>query len=319
MKILVTGAGGMLGSAVVPALVDAGHTVVATDLRVPADGPAWNGHGSPLTPLDVRSSAEVAHQFTRTNPTFVVHLAAETDLEVCEAEPEHAFTTNALGTKHVALACQAADIPLMYVSSAGVFDGRKESAYTELDDPCPINMYAHSKFEGELYVQTYLSRYYIVRAGWMVGGGRKDHKFVAKILAQVRDGAQVIYAVGDKLGTPTYAPDFAGCFARLMETDSFGLYHMACQGQASRYDVARKILEVLGRTDVQLVKVGSDFFRDDYPVRRPASEIMRNLMLEVHGMNTMRPWEESLEEYLQTAFADLQVAPDMSEQFVGVM
>src|SRR5438445_5506029 len=109
MKILVTGAGGMLGSAVVPALVDAGHTVVATDLRVPADGPAWNGHGSPLTPLDVRSSAEVAHQFTRTNPTFVVHLAAETDLEVCEAEPEHAFTTNALGTKHVALACQAAD------------------------------------------------------------------------------------------------------------------------------------------------------------------------------------------------------------------
>jgi dTDP-4-dehydrorhamnose reductase len=180
-------------------------------------------------------------------------------------------------------------------------------------------MYAHSKFEGELYVQTYLSRYYIVRAGWMVGGGRKDHKFVAKILAQVRDGAQVIYAVGDKLGTPTYAPDFAGCFARLMETDSFGLYHMACQGQASRYDVARKILEVLGRTDVQLVKVGSDFFRDDYPVRRPASEIMRNLMLEVHGMNTMRPWEESLEEYLQTAFADLQVAPDMSEQFVGVM
>lgn len=305
MRVLVTGAGGMLGSALVPALLRVGHRVDATDLR--ADRPAWNGQGPALGVLDVRSRAQVDQWFGRTRPSFVIHLAAETDLEVCEKSPDHAFATNALGTKHVALACQAADVPMAYVSSAGVFDGEKDGPYIEYDQPNPVNVYARSKFEGERYVQMFLPRFYIVRAGWMVGGGPKDHKFVAKMLNQLKQGARVLYAVGDKLGTPTYAPDFARCFTRLMQTESYGVYHMACRGQASRFQVARKILDVLGYTGVDLVEVSSDFFRDSYPVLRPRSEIMRNLVLDLQGLNSMRPWEESLREYLLTAFSDLNV------------
>lgn len=326
MRILITGAGGMLGSALVPALASAGHQVYPTDLRAPrrdslVSARAWRewvelrADGSPdgnLQYLDVRSPEQIARWLDRTRPDFVVHLAAETDVDLCESDVDHAYTTNALGTKHVALACQRAELPLAYVSTAGVFDGEKEDPYTEYDAARPINVYGQSKFEGEQYVRDFLSRFYIVRAGWMVGGGDKDHKFVAKILRQLDDGARTLYAVGDKWGTPTYAPDFAACFTRLVETGSYGLYHMACLGRGTRYDVAQKILQVLGRDEeVELVEVGSDFFRETFPAPRPRSEMMRNLLLDLQGLNTMRPWEESIEEYLLTAFAGLPGARRM--------
>lgn len=314
MRILITGAGGMLGSALVPALVAAGHEVFATDLRGEADFAAPAGalpaeemtRPARLGRLDVRSRGGIETWMDRTRPDLVVHLAAETDVDLCQAEPDHAFATNALGTKHVALACQAANAPLVYVSTAGVFDGGKSDPYTEYDPPAPVNVYGVSKLEGERYVQSFLQRYYIVRAGWMVGGGDRDHKFVAKILGQLRDGARTVYAVDDRWGTPTYAPDFSACLARLIETGSYGLYHMACLGQGTRYDVARKILQVLGLDhEVELVPVDSSYFRDTYPAPRPRSEMMRNLLLELQGLNTMRHWEETLEEYLTTVFADL--------------
>ncbi len=314
MRILITGAGGMLGSALVPALVARGHEVYATDLRGQGDfvGAAVETPDADPTRLDrlgrldVRRRDDIDQWVDRTWPDMIAHLAAETDVDLCEAEPDHAYATNALGTKHVALACQAANLPLVYISTAGVFDGCKDGAYTEYDEVHPINVYGASKFEGERYVQNFLKQFYIVRAGWMVGGGDRDHKFVAKILNQLKEGARTLYAVGDKWGTPTYAPDFASCLTRLLETDSYGLYHMACLGQGTRYDVAKKILQVLGvDQEIELVEVDSAYFQDSFPAPRPRSEMMRNLLLDLQGLNTMRHWEESLEEYLRTAFADL--------------
>jgi dTDP-4-dehydrorhamnose reductase len=316
VRILITGAGGMLGSALVPALVAHGHAVYATDLRGQADavGAAVQTPDGDLTRLDrlgrldVRRRDEIDQWVDRTRPDIIAHLAAETDVDLCEAEPDHAYATNALGTKHVALACQAASLPMVYISTAGVFDGHKDGAYTEYDEVHPINVYGASKFEGERYVQSFLKQFYIVRAGWMVGGGDRDHKFVAKILNQLKDGARTVYAVGDKWGTPTYAPDFANCLTRLLDTQSYGLYHMACLGQGTRYDVAKKILQVLGiAQEIDLVEVDSAYFQDSFPAPRPRSEMMRNMLLDLQGLNSMRHWEDSLEEYLLTAFAQLPV------------
>lgn len=308
--MLVTGSAGMLGNALVPAICQAHHTVVATDLDV-SQPRVWGHSGPALGRLDVRVKADVDAAVASTRPDIVLHLAAETSLEKSDADPDHAYLTNTVGTKYVALACRNAGIPMVYISTAGVFDGDLSRAYTEFDRPNPINTYGASKFEGEVLVREMLDEYYILRAGWMVGGGPgKDHKFVARILQQVRDGATTIYAVGDKFGTPTYTTDFAQCLLNLLDSNIYGLYHMACEGEGTRYDVAAHLLNLLGRDDIRLVEVGSEHFAEEFSSLRPRSEIMRNMTLDLQGMNLMRPWREALSDYVTKNFSDL-VAPSL--------
>lgn len=309
MRILATGSAGMLGSALVPAFVAAGHRVVATDIDMTDERP-WGPDGPPLAHLDVRDRAQVDHVMDDVAPDLVLHLAAETSLEISDADLDHAYLTNTIATKYVALAARRHGCAMTYISTAGVFDGEKDGAYTEFDPPNPLNAYGASKHEGERVVQRIVDNHFVVRAGWMVGGGaKKDHKFVSRIVEQVRDGADTVYAVDDKLGTPTYAPDFSRCLLGLLDANVPGLYHMACGGEGSRYDVAASILDVLGRTDIALVAVGSEHFAEDFPSVRPRSEIMRNMALDLQGMNTMRPWPVALREYLLSEFADLTRTP----------
>lgn len=297
----------MLGSSLVPALVGAGHDVTVTDIDLSNPQP-W-GPGMPtIQDLDVRDRDEVAAAMDKVRPELVVHLAAETSLEWSDANVDATYLTNTIATKYVALQARKYDVPIVYISTAGVFDGTKPSeVYDEYDQPNPLNVYGATKYYGELMVKEFTEKHYIIRAGWMVGGGRaKDHKFVSRILSQIRDGKKVLHAVGDKLGTPTYTPDFAKTFLGLIDSELYGLYHMACEGRGSRYDVAARILEVLGLTEeIELVEVTSDFFAEEFSSVRPYSEIMRNMNLELQGMNLMRPWQVALEEYLHNEFSDL--------------
>jgi dTDP-4-dehydrorhamnose reductase len=176
---------------------------------------------------------------------------------------------------------------VVYISTAGVFDGKKKGPYDELDTPNPINVYGATKFAGEGYVAR-LPRHYIVRAGWMIGGHALDHKFIAKVRAQINAGLKVISAVDDKWGTPTYTVDFAENLLDLVSTPYYGLYHMVSPGMGTRYDVA-------------LVPVGSDFFDDIYSAPRPRSEMMTNRMLALRGLNAMRPWRDALRAYLSSS------------------
>ncbi|MGO9029679.1 MAG: SDR family oxidoreductase [Acidimicrobiales bacterium] len=305
MKILATGAAGMLGTSLVPMFVAAGHDVVATDIDLTNPRPWGAGHPT-IDWLDVRERAAVKDAFDDTRPELVLHMAAETSLEVSDADPDHAYLTNTVATKYLALECRRRDVPMVFISTAGVFDGTKVGAYTEFDQPNPINAYGATKFEAEKLLSSMLDRYYLIRAGWMVGGGDgKDHKFVARVLQQVRDGRTTIHAVGDKFGTPTYTYDFGRCLLNLIDTQVYGLYHMACEGQGSRYDIAAHILGLLGRSDIELIEVDSEFFRDEFPSNRPRSEIMRNMVLDLQGMNLMRPWPVALDEYLDRHFHEL--------------
>jgi dTDP-4-dehydrorhamnose reductase len=299
MRVLITGCGGMLGSAVYPAFVRAGHEVLSTDLV------ARPAPGLPMGSLDVRDGAAVRKAMRDFGPDLILHLAAETDLERCEVDRDHAYLTNAGGTQNVALVAAELDRPLVYVSTAGVFDGEKSEPYTELDRPNPINVYGSSKHEGELIVAGTVAHHYIVRAGWMIGGKERDHKFVAKVVGQIRGGARVIHAVTDRFGTPTYVEDFAGNLLALVGTPFYGLYHMACEGAGTRLDVARAIVEYYGRTDIEVVPVESDFFAKEYFAPRPRSEMLRNHALDLRGLNMMRPWQEALRAYLDGAAFEL--------------
>jgi dTDP-4-dehydrorhamnose reductase len=291
MKILVTGAAGMLGSALSPTLARIGHTVFATDLA-----PAEKG----IKCLDVRRYAQVEGIVGKVKPDMVMHLAAETDVDKCELEPDHAFLTNTIGTQNVTLACQKHGIVMVYISTIGVFYGDKPEPYTEFDDPNPINVYGRSKLEGEKIVRNLLKNYYIVRAGWMVGGGpKKDKKFIGKIIKRMNETTK-LKAVDDKIGSPTYTVDFSRCLADLIETGYYGLYHCTNKGYGSRFDVAKKIVDFLGRSDVTVEPVSSAYF--PLPAARARSEMSRNYKLELLGKDTTRHWEEALKEYIDSCW-----------------
>ncbi|MGD0977579.1 MAG: dTDP-4-dehydrorhamnose reductase [Candidatus Bathyarchaeia archaeon] len=291
MKILVTGAAGMLGSALCPILTQRGHRVFATDLAPVDEG---------IECLDVRGYKQIEDIVGKVKPDMVMHLAAETDVDKCELEPDHAFLTNTIGTQNVALVCQKQSIVMVYISTIGVFYGDKPEPYTEFDNPNPINVYGRSKLEGEKIVQSLLERYYIVRAGWMVGGGpKRDKKFIGKIIKRLNE-TTVLKAVNDKIGSPTYTVDFSRCVTDLIETGYYGLYHCTNKGYGSRFDVAKKIVDFLGRSDVTVEPVGSAYF--PLPAARARSEMSRNYKLELLGKDTTRNWEDALKEYINTCW-----------------
>jgi len=281
MKALITGAGGMLGTALCAELEKQEHTVFATDVQE----------------MDVRWQHVIRREIRECAPDVIFHLAALTDVDACEREPEEAFRTNTIGTQNVALACQAADIPMVYVSTIGVFDGSKNEAYNEFDEPNPQNVYSRSKYEGEKIVRRLLHHYYIVRAGWMFGGGHEDKKFVAKIL-ELAINQDELQIVDDKFGSPTYTEDFAQAVIYLARTGWYGLYHLVNTGTpCSRFEFAQCVLEYAGITTCNLLPVSSAHF--PLPARRPRMEAARNLHSDLMGLTLMRPWKKALREYIK--------------------
>lgn len=300
-KVFITGCGGMLGDAIYPYFACHCKYVLASDK---VTNEKW------LMQLDVRDDKHLSQVFKEYKPDLVLHLAAETDLEYCETHPSIAKDTNSTATKTVATLSEIYGSTLVYISTAGVFDGHKRDYYTEADKPNPIMVYGQSKYEGELHSLQCCSKTFVVRAGWMMGGGRKkEKKFVLKILQQIADDKKEIYAVNDRWGTPTYAYDFAKNLFTLLATRKYGIYHMACEGKGTRYDVAKEILHICRRPDIKLRPVNSDFFKVEYFAPRPSSEMMYNVNLRKLGLNKMRPWQISLKHYIESYFADYLIQP----------
>ena len=291
MKVLVTGASGMLGSALCPTLSKNGHDVYATDLQ--------NETG--INYLDITNEVSVKDRVRWINPDILIHLAAKTDVDSCELNPQESHEVNTIGTENVVRACAVASIPLVHISTIGVFDGEKSGPYVETDIPNPVNVYGKTKLEAEKIVCNSLKDYYILRAGWMMGGGpSKDKKFVGKIVRQLQTDGEIM-AVTDKIGSPTYALDFSECLVNLICTRHYGLYHCTNKGSASRFDVAQAILEHLQREDVRLVRVDSSRF--PLPAKRAPSEVSRNHKLESLGLDSMRPWRDALHDYIRTQWS----------------
>jgi len=277
--IFVTGANGMVGSYVSKFFKE--KELIATDIDT----------------LDIKDPAGVMKAVKKAKPDFVIHLAAKTDVDRCQIEPDDAFLSNTIGTQNVALACQETGAVMVYVSTSGVFDGKKEGPYTEFDGPSPANTYGRTKLEGEKAVQGLLKKYYIVRAGWMIGGGQeKDKKFVGMMVRFFRERDEIL-AVNDKHGTLTYAPQLVEGIRDLMKTGYYGLYHMANTGVCSRYDVAVEIGRILGK-NIPVRPVDSSRFPS--PAPRARSEALESYKLKLLGMAKMGTWQDALKDYLST-------------------
>lgn len=287
MKIFVTGSNGMLGSSVMAHLKESGHDPVGVDLL----------HPEPARRLDVSDWTAVRDYAPLRECGLVLHLAAATDVDLCEKEPELAYKANSLAPELLARLCAERNVPMVHVSTGAVFGGNpKREPYTEYDSPAPVSVYAQSKLRGEEAVRERWSRHFIVRAGWMMGGASDDKKFVGKIAAQLLSGKRKLMAVSDKRGSPTYTLDFARNLMLLVETGQYGTYHMANHGTCSRDEMARKIAAVVG-VDAVVEPVPSSYF--PLPAHRPDSECLRNLKLEMLGLDRMPHWEKSLEDYLR--------------------
>lgn len=283
MRVLVTGANGMVGRDLC-GIFEQKHTVVATDVEQ----------------MDVRDHALVFRTMNEVRPDLVVHLAGIGDADKCEKEPDLAYSVNALGTKNVALACQRVGATIVYVSTLAVFDGTKCEPYAELDRPNPQNHYSRAKYQGELTIKDFLERYYIVRAGWLFGGGAQDKRFVGRIidLAASRNELKV---VDDKFGSPSYTKDLSSGIMRLIGTDLYGTYHMVNSGgNCSRYEIAQKVIEYAQIKDCRLIPCSSAEFPLAAP--RPRMEAGYNYHLQLMALQLMRPWQQALKEYIETVW-----------------
>jgi dTDP-4-dehydrorhamnose reductase len=264
-KVLITGADGMVGS-----YVDFG---IKANRRF----------------LDVVDLDEVVKVVRQIRPVAIIHLAAETDVDRCERDPNHAYLVNSVGAYNMATVAQEVGAKLVYISTAGVFDGEKDSAYSENDPPNPQNFYGRSKYMGELAVQGILKDFIIARACWMFGGGpKKDLKFVGKIIKQL-DKSE-IKAISDAYGSPTFGKDLIFVIKKLLAQDAVGVFHLANEGFCSRYEMAKFIIETL-KPGLKLTPVGIDYF--------PGAKRVKNEAL-ISKVKLMRPWQEALREYLNT-------------------
>jgi dTDP-4-dehydrorhamnose reductase len=311
-RIFITGCGGMLGKAVYEKF-SANCQVLATDIDLTEP---WLEYADVI---NFEKTAQIANHF---RPEIIINLAALTDLEYCEKNPEHTWKTNALGAENMALIAKRLNAIHVYICTAGIFDGKQEY-YTDFDKPNPLSMYAKAKYYGETAVERMLDKYYIFRAGWMMGGGpNKDKKFINKIYKQIIKGATELRVVDDKLGTPTYTVNFADSMYKVLRTDLFGLYNMVCSGSCSRYDVATEFVKQLGLAEKIKIKiVDSDYFQNEYFAPRPVSEKLVNLKLDSRGINYMQDWRECLKDYSRLYKQDmmkLSKIPEPQEELASV-
>lgn len=287
MKIYMAGIGGMLGQAFHKAFQ--GNELKCTDKDVNED---W------ISYLDFNEYGKYYLDVRKFNPDWLFHIGALTDLEYCEKNRKETYQTNFLSVVGAVQTANQLKIPLLYISTAGIFDGKK-NLYGETDEPNPLGEYGKSKYLGEEFVINKCNDYLICRAGWMMGGGRKkDKKFVNKIIKQIDKGVDRLYVVNDKDGTPTYTHDFANNVKLLIEKDKRGLYNMVCGGETSRFEVAQEIVKNLEK-DIEVIPVSSDFFAKEYFAERPPSERLINKRLNEEGLNIMRDWKTCLKEYLE--------------------
>jgi len=296
MRILITGACGMLGRDLIEILSES-HELYLLDVKT---FPVALSSQFPTLILDITDSAKTYEEVTKMNPDIVIHTAAYTDVDECETKKDLAFRVNALGTRNIALACQRFDTELLYISTDYVFDGDKSEPYVEFDRPNPQSIYAQSKYWGELYIDSLLNRFYIVRTSWLFG--KNGENFVTTILNLAKEKRE-IEVVSDQTGSPTYTKDLAWAIAQLIGADHkgsrlrpnlYGIWHITNNGQCSWYEFAREILQNMS---VSLRPITSD--RIDRPARRPKFSVLDNYIWKLQGWEPLRHWREALKDYLK--------------------
>ncbi len=283
MKLLVTGAAGMLGRDVMLAAGNAGHDVV----------------GFGRTELDITDPAGLRKKFDLERPDVVINCAAWTDVDGAEASEEAAFAANGIGAGNVAAAAAEVGASIVYVSSDYVFDGAKGAPYVESDQPAPLSAYGRTKLAGEEATVAANKRHFVVRSAWLFGIGGPN--FVETMLRLAADHGEVL-VVRDQVGSPTYTWHLAYGVVRLIEGIEFGIHHMAAAGQCSWYDFAREIFEQ-AKVECKVLSITTEEFGRPAP-RPPFSALASQ---REHAIR-LPSWQDGLAGYLAQRQAEREAA-----------
>lgn len=294
MRILITGAAGMLGTDARRIFAEHGHEVVPTD--VVADEP------QAIRALDITDAPAVRALFAEVRPDLVFHGAAYTNVDGCERDPDLAYKVNALGSWTVASAAEDVGAAMVAISTDFVFDGAKGSAYTEFDAPHPLSHYGASKLAGEKLALQSCRRCTIVRTSWLYGMHGKNFPFTMIALAKTKPELNV---VADQIGTPTYTVDLLNAIVRISQTGLFGVYHVSNAGECTWHRFAQAVLDKcgLGHVPVHAISSAQDAATRGTPTRRPPYSVLRHFALELQGLGPLRPWEDALDAFLAEAKA----------------
>lgn len=279
MRVLVTGAGGLVGSAVAKYCAAQQQEVSAFDHQT----------------LDIADLESVGSVMRDLRPNVVINCAAWTDVDACETDLDHALRANARGPEVLASTCREVDALLITISTDYVFDGRKAGFYTQADQPNPISVYGRAKLEGEERAQQAHERTIIVRSGYIFGLGGKN--FLSTFPARARAG-DTLKAISDMVGTPTYAPDLVQRLYQLAQLDRPGIYHVVNEGEGASFEgFARAALEIAG-LDRGLVQ-STTLAELKRPAPRPRNSRLRCLISEGLGLDPLPHWQVGLRRFIE--------------------
>jgi dTDP-4-dehydrorhamnose reductase len=281
MRVLVTGAAGMLGQAVVPALEAAGHEVLGLD----------------LPDVDVARFDPLRRATHGFRPDWLFHLAAFTRVDDCESQLDQAFLVNGLGSRNAALAAAESEAAVLAISTDYVFDGTGTRPYREYDAAAPRSVYGASKWAGEQAVREVHPRHVIVRTSWLFGPGGPN--FVDTILERARAGGP-LRVVDDQHGSPTFTRDLAQGLLRLMNAAQYGTYHCTNSGACTWHDLAAY---AVGKAGLAVPVARTDTASFPRPAPRPAWSVLGNHFFEHVTGWRMPPWQDAVDRHLAAGAA----------------
>ena len=280
MRVLVTGAGGLVGRAL---------------------GEHCSGLGDEVQSyrhkdLDITNREKVFETVLAQQPDVVINCAAWTNVDACESDPARAFAVNATGPQNLASACKEIGSVFITISTDYVFDGQKAGFYTQLDTPNPLSVYAASKLEGERLPLAAYDRSIIIRTGYIFGTGGAN--FLSTVVERARKGEK-LKVITDTFGTPTYANDLAARLRELAVANAPGIYHVVNSGPGVSFEqFTRRVLALLGKTDATVEPVLAATL--NRPAKRPYNSRLRCLRSGEIGLSPLPDWESALERFVRT-------------------
>lgn len=283
MKILITGANGMLGCDLQEVLAD--YEIIATGSQ----------------DLDITNYDRVISKFDEFKPDFVINSAAYTAVDDCETHFEDAYNVNAIGPKNLAIACKDYDIPLVHISTDYVFNGQKNTPLVEDDEIGPKSAYGKTKLAGEEFIYENTEKYYILRTAWLYGYYGNNFVKTMLSLAEDHDEVSVVY---DQVGSPTFTHDLALSIRELVEyyennkkdMSKYGIYHLTNSAECSWYEFTKEFYK-LANLNTKVKPVTTEEF--PRPAPRPNYSVLSNEKWIKAGFKPMRNYKEAVKDYLE--------------------